>query len=218
MATVRDRTAGPWPPFEKVLEAWLTRSSGFDRSIDHDDPNGRAESATAHYVEPTEPIEQELGDFVSAHYQRLIRLAVLVCRNTEDAEDAVQAAFERAWRSKGALRDRRRLKPWLDRIVVREAIRISRSRTGFLRRLFGSEGDDLAAEVADPRAGVETGWTDMRAAFARLSAEQRAVVVFHLYAGYSVAETADLVGVGVETARSRLRLARARLRATLGEA
>jgi DNA-directed RNA polymerase specialized sigma24 family protein len=37
----------------------------------------------------------------------------------------------------------------------------------------------------------------------------------HLYAGYSVAETAEIVGAPVETARSRLRLARQRLRMEL---
>ncbi len=56
---------------------------------------------------------------------------------------------------------------------------------------------------------------DLKAAFARLSSEQRAVVALHLYAGYSVAETAELVGAPLETARSRLRLARQRLRMEL---
>lgn len=47
------------------------------------------------------------------------------------------------------------------------------------------------------------------------SAAQRAAIVLHLYLGYSVQETADLLDVPVETVRSRLRLARARLRGAL---
>jgi DNA-directed RNA polymerase specialized sigma24 family protein len=45
-----------------------------------------------------------------------------------------------------------------------------------------------------------------------LSPEQRAVVALHLHLGYSVAETADIIAAPEETVRSRLRLARERLR------
>ena len=58
--------------------------------------------------------------------------------------------------------------------------------------------------------------TELRVAFATLSPEQRAVVALHLYAGYSVLETAALVDAPIETVRSRLRLARERLRRELG--
>ena len=76
--------------------------------------------------------ERELVDFVDAHYDRLLRLARIVSRNTADAADAVQIALEQAWKSRGSLRDPSRLRPWLDRIVVREAIRIDRRHRGFL--------------------------------------------------------------------------------------
>src|SRR5688500_2193272 len=64
-----------------------------------------------------------LDAFVRAHYPRLIRLAGLITRDSDEAQDAVQAALERAWRKRGAVRDPARLRPWLDRIVAREAIR-----------------------------------------------------------------------------------------------
>jgi len=44
------------------------------------------------------------------------------------------------------------------------------------------------------------------------------VIALHLYAGYSVVETAEAVGAPVETVRSRLRLARERMRRQLEEA
>jgi RNA polymerase sigma-70 factor (ECF subfamily) len=157
----------------------------------------------------------DLTEFVRDNNDRLIRLAGLVCRNVADAEDAVQAALERAWRNQSALRDPDRLKPWLDRIVVREAIRITRARESLLGRVLGRDRDDVVVEPIDPRATDAPRVAELKAAFARLSAEQRAVVALHLYAGYSVAETAELVGAPVETARSRLRLARQRLRMEL---
>jgi RNA polymerase sigma-70 factor (ECF subfamily) len=157
----------------------------------------------------------DLTEFVRDNNDRLIRLAGLVCRNVADAEDAVQAALERAWRNQSALRDQTRLRPWLDRIVVREAIRITRSRESLLGRLFGRDQDEVLIEPVDERAPDAPKMAELKAAFARLSAEQRAVVALHLYAGYSVAETAEIVGAPVETARSRLRLARQRMRMEL---
>jgi RNA polymerase sigma-70 factor, ECF subfamily len=157
----------------------------------------------------------ELTSFVGDNYDRLVRLAGLVCRSVPDAEDAVQTALERAWRNRGSIRDPERLKPWLDRIVVREAIRITRSRESLVGRLRRGTDDDIEIEITDGRAPDAVRTAELRAAFARLSAEQRAVVALHLYAGYSVVETAELVGAPVETARSRLRLARQRLRMEL---
>lgn len=157
----------------------------------------------------------DLTEFVRDNNDRLIRLAGLVCRNVADAEDAVQAALERGWRNQAGLRDPARMKPWIDRIVVREAIRITRSRESMLGRLLGRDRDDVVAEEIDPRATDAAKVAELKLAYARLSAEQRAVVALHLYAGYSVAETAEVVGAPTETVRSRLRLARQRLRMDL---
>jgi RNA polymerase sigma-70 factor (ECF subfamily) len=156
-------------------------------------------------------IAADIERFAAEHYPRLVRLAGLITRDAEEAQDAVQAALERAWRHRFRLTDPTRMRSWLDRIVVREAIRLDRRRGGLLARLgltgFRREPIELAAPSAEP-----TDLIALRAAFAKLSPQQRAVISLHLYAGYSVAETADALGVPVETARSRLRLARARLR------
>jgi RNA polymerase sigma-70 factor, ECF subfamily len=159
----------------------------------------------------------DLAEFVTQHYQRLIRLAALVTRNTADAEDAVQAALERAWKRRSDLRDPRLLKQWLDRIVVNEANRISGSRVRRLARLF--TGADMESEesidVPDSRGQSPLEMAEMRQAFTKLSSNQRTVVILHLYAGYSVAETAAVIGAPLETIRSRLRLARQKLRTEL---
>jgi RNA polymerase sigma factor (sigma-70 family) len=71
--------------------------------------------------------------------------------------------------------------------------------------------------LRDPHAEQTPAWTALREAFDGLSAQQRAVVSLHLYAGYSVSETASLLGAKPETIRSRLRLAKQRLRRDLKE-
>lgn len=158
-----------------------------------------------------------LDVFVVEHYDRLIRLARLICRDGSDAADAVQVALEHAWRRRSSLRRDGSLRPWLDRIVVREAIRISRSRTSWLGRVFAFGSGVAWIEPTDRGAEPSPDLSALQSAFAGLSAEQRAVVALHLYAGYSVAETADLVSAPIETVRSRLRLAKDRLRDELGE-
>ena len=162
-------------------------------------------------ISPTVAIAGSASDqleaFVSEHYGRLIRLAALVCRSNEEAEDTVQAALQRAWRKRGALHDPARIRPWLDRIVVREAIRTKHRRLTTL--------DELVLD----RHGAETtdGMTALRIAFEQLSPDQRAAVVLHIYMGYRIAETAAILGARTETVRSRLRLARGRLRHLLAE-
>jgi RNA polymerase sigma-70 factor (ECF subfamily) len=158
-----------------------------------------------------------LAAFVEDHHARLLRLAYLICRDASDAADAVQVSFEQAWRRRSSLLNDASLRPWLDRIVVREAIRISKARRAWLVRIFVPRTSVAWIETADPRSDGHQQWTALRAAFAKLSAEQRAVVALHLHAGYSVAETAGIVGAPIETVRSRLRLAKDRLRRELEE-
>lgn len=167
-------------------------------------------------------IDRSLSDaavteFVAEHYDRLLRLARLVCRDANDAADAVQVGLEQAWRKRSTLRDDARVRPWLDRIVTREAVRMSKSRQSWLSRVFTPRPDVKWIEPADRRASEPPTFVALRAAFGRLSPDQRAVVALHMHLGYSVNETAAIVGVPDETVRSRLRVAKQRLRRDLEE-
>jgi len=104
---------------------------------------------------------------------------------------------------------------WLDRIVVRETIRMNRR--PLWSRLTATYADEHASLLPDPAGETTPQRMALTAAFETLTPEQRAACVLHLHLGYSVSETADLMGAGVETTRSRLRLARRRLRADLSE-
>jgi RNA polymerase sigma-70 factor (ECF subfamily) len=154
-----------------------------------------------------------LDDFVRAHYPRLIRLAGLITRDADQAQDAVQAALERAWRKRGDVKDAARFQPWLDRIVAREAIR--QSRGGALSSLTRRDPDawiQFPSTVPEPAEMVV-----LRDALGRLSPDHRAVVALHLHEGYTVEETARVLDIPFDTVRSRLRAARERLRRELVE-
>ena len=56
---------------------------------------------------------ESLEAFVSEHYSRLVRLAGLVTRDVDQAQDAVQAALERAWRKREQA-NADSVRPWLD--------------------------------------------------------------------------------------------------------
>jgi RNA polymerase sigma-70 factor (ECF subfamily) len=160
--------------------------------------------------------EPTLDAFVRTHHARLTALARLVCRDASDAGDAVQSAFEQAWRHRASLRDPDALRAWLDRIVVREAIRQDRRRHSPLGWLF-AEPKEIPADIVDPHARHDDAIHDLRAAYVALPADQRAAFALHLHLGYSIAETAEVVGAPPETVRSRVRLARQRLRVAMGE-
>lgn len=158
-----------------------------------------------------------IAAFVAEHYDRLLRMARLICKDSSDAADAVQVGLELAWRRRSTLRDDARIRPWLDRIVSREALRISKSRQSWLSRLFTPRPGVTWMEPPDRQASEPPTFVALRAAFERLSPEHRAVVALHMHFGYSVAETALMVGAPEETIRSRLRVAKQRLRHELEE-
>ena len=144
-------------------------------------------------------------------YLELLRLAVLMARDLTEAQDALQTALERGWRGRDQLRDAARLDPWLRRIVVREVIR--RQTSPWARLTRPATVVDLSCLVSRERDS-DLG-LDVLGAIARLPVAQRAVVVLHHYAGYPVDEISTITGAPVETVRSRLRLAMARLREEL---
>lgn len=173
-------------------------------------------------IEGTAEVERARSDaaiaaFVAEHYDRLLGLARLVCREASDAADAVRVGLEQAWRRRSTLRDDALLRPWLDRIVVREATRISKRRQSWLARLFTRLPEVTWIEPPDPRGSEPSTFLALRTAFQKLPPQHRAVVALHLHLGYTVAETAAIVGAPEEAVRSRLRLAKQRLRRELEE-
>jgi len=173
--------------------------------------------STVTIAETPAELEAQLAAFFGDHYDRLVRLAALVCHSPSMTEDAVQAAMEQAWRRRGTLRDLSRMKPWLDQIVVREAIRLNRR--PWWSRLRAAGGSDKLdeIEVIDQSAAPSTELAALAIGLRALPPEQRAVVALHLDLGYSVEETAQIMNSPLATTRSRLRLARDRLRRALAE-
>jgi RNA polymerase sigma-70 factor (ECF subfamily) len=150
------------------------------------------------------------GELFHRHQRQLHRLARLTTRTPEDAEDALQDAMLSAHRGAGSFRHDAAVGSWLHRIVVNACL--DRLRRAKAHRTVPLED---VYPVADRSAQVETAIVVERA-LARLPIGQRAAIVAVDMQGYSVADTARLLGVPEGTVKSRCARARTRLAELLG--
>ncbi|AGZ51386.1 RNA polymerase sigma factor SigM [Mycobacterium kansasii] len=144
------------------------------------------------------------------HQRHLYRLARLTSRTPEDAEDALQEAMISAHRCAASFRYDAAVSSWLHRIVVNACLdRLRQARARPTAPL-----DDVHP-VPDATARVETEIL-VRRALLQLPVEQRAAVVAVDMQGYSIADTARMLGVAEGTVKSRCARGRARLARLLG--
>lgn len=147
-----------------------------------------------------------------ASARRLYLTAYRIVRDADQAEDAVQQTLVAIWRELPSLRDPDRFESWTYRLVVRFCLAESRrQRRAGIRQI---PVDDLVPSRADDFADA-----DLRDQLSRalhdLSVEHRTVVVLHHYAGLSLAEVAEIMGIPYGTVGSRLHHATRALRASL---
>ena len=142
---------------------------------------------------------------------RLYRIARLILRDTELAEDATQNALVRAWRDLPTLRDVERFDAWLYRLLVRSCADIGRH-----RRRWRAELTVVSIEPAEPDRASELADRDqLERGLRRLSEAQRTILILHFFVGLSPSEAADALEIPVGTAKSRLHYAIDALRAAL---
>lgn len=139
---------------------------------------------------------------------RAYRLAGLLLGNAAEAEDVVQDALVTAWQSFDELRDPARFGPWLDRIVVNRS-RDRLRRRGSVRFIPLAADHDPAGR--DPFQGILER-DALLSGLARLTPDERAVVVLRFWADLPLDEIADRLDWPLGSVKSRLHRALARLR------
>jgi len=137
------------------------------------------------------------------------RLAFGMLHDREAAEDAVQEAAFRAWRSLGNLRPGTQMRPWFFAIVANQCRSTLRSRWRKVLKLDGLGAPSLS--VDDP---VVRG-ADLRRAIRKLKRDQRLALVLHFYLDLSLEEIAAITRAPVGTVKSRIHRAVTRLRPQL---
>lgn len=131
-------------------------------------------------------------------YKEMYRLAFYYLGNAEDAKDAVQDAALAAYENFRKLRGEESFRPWIFRILTNCCYAVLRGRRAQVQPL----------EDVDP--GYEPSLssdTEMAELLARLSDEERLIVVLKVFGGYKGEEIAGLLGEKHSTVRSRYRRA-----------
>lgn len=149
---------------------------------------------------------------VDRYYERCARFAVRMLGNRDDAEDALQATFLRAYRSLGRYQERDRFSAWLYRILVNQCRSLA-SRRSQRERVFIREE---AALLNAPDRG--RGWAGedeelVQRILAELDPLLREAFVLKYIDELSYEEMSAATGVGVSALKMRVKRACDRLRA-----
>ena len=159
--------------------------------------------------------------------QRLFRAAMQILRNREDAEDAVQSAYLKAFAAIRSFAGRASLSTWLTRIVTNNALahaRSARRRRSLLEESEVPILDDYREMLmrgsmsASPEQAVARGQIRriVGDAINQLPASFRAVFVLRQIEELDVGEVAERLGIPAATVKTRHLRARRRLQRLLG--
>jgi RNA polymerase sigma-70 factor, ECF subfamily len=168
----------------------------------------KLEGAVARFLKGDRAAFQELVDATSA---RLVRLGARMLGNVADAEDVVQEAYVKAYRSllDGQFDRRAKVETWLYRIVVNTAIDARRKRARHEPAVEGVEetltGDEAPIEARLALAEIAD-W------LGELPPDQQAALVLKAVEGRESAEIAEILGCSEGAVEQRLVRARAALR------
>ena len=182
------------------------------------------------------PVPQQVdvrGQFealVGEHLDHLYNVALRLTRNRTAAEDLVQEAMLRAWRSFHTFQQGTNIRAWLYRILVNAHHDSYRKRTREPEEITGEEITDFylynkaregmtLGEEGNPEISVLEGImdTEVRESLDSLPLSFRTAVVLVDIEGFSYKEAAEIMGIPVGTVMSRLFRGRRLLQRALWE-
>ncbi|HEX6907708.1 MAG TPA: sigma-70 family RNA polymerase sigma factor [Terriglobales bacterium] len=168
------------------------------------------------------------GELVKRYDRKLFRIAHHLTQNAEDAEDAVQDAFLKAFQHLQQFREDSKFSTWLIRIVLNLALMKLRKRR--LAKEFSldsnsnpEDDDHLPIDVADWAPNPEQLYRAaelqeiLRRALQKLSPGLRMVFVLRDIEGLSLEQTAEALGLSVAAVKARTWRARLQLRQRLSK-
>jgi RNA polymerase sigma-70 factor (ECF subfamily) len=147
---------------------------------------------------------------VERHQHRLFTLAARTLGSVDDAGDAVQEAFIRAWQGLPKFRGGSLFSTWLYRICLNAAHDQRQKRR--------ADPLDEEREPADPQDAFARSELSgaLQEALSRLEEDYRVTVVLYDVLGCSYSEVAELTGVPEGTVKSRIFRGRSQLADRLG--
>jgi RNA polymerase sigma-70 factor, ECF subfamily len=145
---------------------------------------------------------------VRRHQRVLFTVALRMLGDREEAQDAAQSAFVKAYEKLGSFNANYRFFSWIYRIVVNECLNVRRARPpaaepGTFEPVAPGEALELL-EAQDRRRIVQ-------GAILALPNDYRQVIVLRHFTELSYGEISTALGIPVKTVKSRLYTARQRL-------
>ena len=170
---------------------------------------------------------------VRKYDRKLLRIAQNVTHSLEDAEDAVQTAFFKAYQNLGRFQGTAKFSTWLIRIALNESFMKLRKQRGMREQSLDSDayadsdgnataaGNGTPFDVADwaPSPEALYGTVELREILTktleRLSPSLRIVFVLRDIEEHSILETSSILGLTATAVKARLSRARLQLREEL---
>ena len=153
---------------------------------------------------------------VDRHAAACTRFATRMLGNREDAEDATQETFLRAYRSLARYEERQAFRTWLFQILI------NRCRTAAVRRqrrhrMFLVDDDAVASASVRPAAEASDLRAELRRVVDALDPDQREAFLLKHVEQLSYDEMAAATGVGVSALKMRVKRACDRMQWMLRE-
>jgi RNA polymerase sigma-70 factor, ECF subfamily len=164
------------------------------------------------------------ADLRALYEQRLYATIIRITKNREDAEDALQDTFLRAYLALNAFEGRSAVFSWLTRIAINSALMILRRRRRRAEVFFDAPNGDSEEvapwELKDDAPSPEhlyafhQTFVRLNNALQRLGPRLRVPLEIHLGEDCSMSEIAQTLGITVAAVKARLYRARRRLAAS----
>jgi RNA polymerase sigma-70 factor, ECF subfamily len=151
--------------------------------------------------------------------RRLYRTIVAIMKNPQDAEDALQDTFLRAYLAIHKFEARSNIYTWLTRIAINSAIMILRKQNARDEVLFDPQPETPFTEVRDSAPNPEEAYyldqrrLETQRAIGHLDPHLRAPIWMQLTHGWSIREISQALNISEAAAKARLYRGRQRLSA-----
>ncbi|MBI2059510.1 MAG: RNA polymerase sigma factor [Nitrospirae bacterium] len=160
---------------------------------------------------------QSYEALIRRYQDRIFGFCMTTLSNREEAEEAAQEVFVKAFRSLARFRGDAAFSTWLIRIAVnecRDALRRrSRRRELSLEELQDKYGEQARTLFLDPAGEADSEMADLvDQLLSSLRPEERTLLVLREREGHSYTEIAAILGCSVDAVKARLRRARQSLR------
>jgi RNA polymerase sigma-70 factor (ECF subfamily) len=162
------------------------------------------------------------GTLVQKYQDRIYTLCRYILENQDDANDAAQDTFVKAYQGLKSFKPTSSFYTWLYRIAVNTCLDHKRKyslHSLFFSKDFEEHIDNYPSHAPSPEAAyvAKQSMQALQAALNSLSTKLRVVIVLNELEGLSYEEIAEVLDVSIGTVKSRISRAREELKKSMGE-